>query len=274
MSGTPTEARDKAIYTLTATDEEGTEATVSFFLTVLANVAPSFADARVSAQSYLRKQVIASVTLPQASGGDGILTYTLTPDLPTGLRFDAETPSISGTPLEAMAETTYTLTATDRDGDAVTLRFPLEVRADPVPTFGETTIATQNYRQHRAIDPLTLPQASGGDGALTYTLTPDLPAGLTFNALTPAISGTPLEAMAETTYTLTATDGNGDAVTLRFPLEIPDQMPTFGEMTIAPQSYLVNQPIASVTLPQASGGDGLLAYILLPFLPDGLSFDP
>ena len=273
VSGTPTEARDKAIYTLTATDEEGTEATVSFFLTVLANVAPSFADARVAAQSYLRKQAIASVTLPQASGGDGALTYTLTPDLPTGLRFDAETPSISGTPLEAIDETTYTLTATDSDGDAVTLRFPLEVRADPVPTFGETTIATQSYRQHRAIEPLTLPQASGGDGPLTYALTPALPAGLTFNALTLVVSGTPIEAMAETTYTLTATDGNGDAVTLRFPLEIPDQMPTFGEMTIAPQSYLVNQPIVSLTLPQATGGDGSLAYILLPFLPNGLRFD-
>ena len=274
VSGTPTEARDKAIYTLTATDEEGTEATVSFFLTILVNVAPSFADARVSAQSYLRKQAIASVTLPQASGGDGALTYTLTPDLPAGLTFNALTRIVSGTPSEAIGETTYTLTATDSDGDAVTLRFPLEVRADPVPTFGETTIAAQNYRQHRAIDPLPLPQASGGDGALTYTLTPDLPAGLTFNALTLVVSGTPTEAIGETTYTLTATDGNGDAVTLRFPLEIPDQMPTFGEMTIAPQSYLVNQPIVSVTLPQASGGDGSLAYILLPFLPNGLRFDP
>ena len=274
VSGTPTEARDKAIYTLTATDEDGTEATVSFFLTVLANVAPSFADARVSAQSYLRKQAITSVTLPQASGGDGALTYTLTPDLPEGMTFNALTLAISGTPLEAIDETTYTLTATDSDGDAVTLRFPLEVRADPVPTFSDPPIDPQSYRQHRAIDPLTLPQASGGDGTLTYTLTPALPAGLTFNALTRIVSGIPVQAMVAQTYTLTATDGNGDAVTLRFPLEIPDQMPTFGEMTIAPQSYLVNQPIASLTLPQATGGDGSLAYILLPFLPNGLRFDP
>ena len=273
VSGTPTEARDKAIYTLTATDEEGTEATVSFFLTVLANVAPSFADARVSAQSYLRKQAITSVTLPQASGGDGALTYTLTPDLPAGLTFNALTLVVSGTPLEAIGKTTYTLTATDSDGDAVTLRFSLEVRADPVPTFGDPPIAVQSYRQHREIDPLILPQASGGDGPLTYTLTPALPAGLTFNAETRIVSGIPVQAMVAQTYTLTATDGNGDAVTLRFPLEIPDQMPTFGEMTIAPQSYLVNQPIASLTLPQATGGDGSLAYILLPFLPNGLRFD-
>ena len=36
-------------------------------------------------------------------------------------------------------------------------------------------------------------------------LTPDLPESLTF-----AQSGTSLEVIAETTYTLTATDGNGD----------------------------------------------------------------
>ena len=273
VSGTPTEASEKAIYTLTVTDEEGTEATVSFFLTVMANVAPSFEDANVSAQSYLRKQEITSVTLPQASGGDGTLTYSLTPDLPEGLSFDALTRIVSGIPLEAMGETTYTLTATDGDGDVVTLMFTLEVIADPVPTFGETTIAAQSYRQHREIDPLTLPQASGGDGTLTYALTPDLPAGLSFDAETRIVSGTPTEAMGETTYTLTVTDSNGDVVTLRFPLEIPDLMPSFGETTIAAQSYLVNQPIASLTFPQASGGDGSLVYILLPFPPNGLQFD-
>ena len=82
------------------------------------------------------------------------------------------------------------------------------------------TIAS--YRQHREIDPLTLPQASGGDGTLTYVLTPDLPAGLTFNALTLVVSGTPTEAIGETTYTLTATDGDG--VSLSFTLAV--QMPS------------------------------------------------
>ena len=100
-------------------------------------------------------------------------------------------------------------------------------------------------------------------------LTPDLPASLTF-----AQSGTPLEAIAETTYTLTATDGNGDAAHLMFTLAVPNLIPTFGDTTIAAQRYLVNQEIASLTLPQATSGDGMLVYILLPFLPDGLSFDP
>ncbi len=274
ISGTPTMVTEKAIYTVTATDEDGDSGEMSFFITVVANVAPSFGDASVDAQSYLRKQAIESLTLPQATSGDGTLTYALTPDLPTGLSFDAETRMLSGTPLEAMGETTYTLTATDGDGEEATLMFTLSVMADPMPAFGDTTtaIAARGY-QNQTIDPLTLPQASGGDEPLTYALMPDLPEGLTFNAETRIVSGTPLKAMDETTYTLIATDGNGDTVTLMFTLEIPDLMPTFGDTTIVAQRYFVNQRIESLALPQATGGDGTLAYILLPFLPDGLSFD-
>ena len=274
VSGTPSEATEKAIYTLTVTDEDDDSAEMSFFITVLANVAPSFGDARVDAQAYLRKQEIESLTLPRAIGGDGSLTYALAPELPDDLVFDAETRMLSGIPLEVIAETTYTLTATDGDGDAATLTFTLEVMADPMPTFGDTTIAAQSYVQHGEIESLTLPRATGGDGSLTYALTPDLPEGLSFDAETRSISGTPLEAMDAMTYTLTATDGNGDAATLMFTLEIPDLMPTFGDTTLAAQSYLVNQRIESLTLPAATGGDGMLAYFLLPFLPDGLSFDP
>ena len=65
---------------------------------------------------------------------------------------------------------------------------------------------------------VTLPAAVGGDGALSYALTPALPAGLTY--IRPADTTT--AAQAETTYTLTATDVDGDTAALAFSIAIND----------------------------------------------------
>ena len=51
--------------------------------------------------------------------------------------------------------------------------------------------------------------ATNGD-ALTYTLAGTLPAGLNYNTTTHAISGTPTALTAETSFTVTATDNDGD----------------------------------------------------------------
>ena len=48
---------------------------------------------------------------------------------------------------------------------------------------------------------------------MTYSLSPALPAGLTFDAVTRTIAGTPTAA-SETVYTYTVTDANGASVSL------------------------------------------------------------
>ena len=163
---------------------------------------------------------ISPLTLPKGVGGNGALTYALTPDLPKGLTFDGETREISGTPLEAMGETEYALTATDEDGDVETLTFILiVVRADLIPTFGDTTVVAQRYRMGTEVT-LILPTATGGDSTLVYILLPFLPPGLTFDHTRRAISGTPTRVQEETTYTLSALDADGDVASLPFLLEV------------------------------------------------------
>ena len=61
-----------------------------------------------------------------------------------------------------------------------------------------------------AVD-LTLPRATGGNGAITYTLTPATPAGLTFIPATRVLSGMPSTVAGATTYTYTAGDTDGSA---------------------------------------------------------------
>ena len=89
---------------------------------------------------------------------------------------------------------------------------------DLEPIFSEA-VDPQSYRQNKAIDPLTLPAATGGDGDLTYSLT-ELPDGLSFDVETLTVSGTPTEAVEKALYTLTATDDDGDEATMSFFLTI------------------------------------------------------
>ena len=70
------------------------------------------------------------MNLPAATGGDGTLTYSLTPAAPAGLAFDATARTLTGTPTTAQSATAYTYTATDADGDTASLTFNITVTAD------------------------------------------------------------------------------------------------------------------------------------------------
>ena len=226
LTGTPTEGAPEGTYTWTARDADGDTAALTFTIEVLGDLTPTFGTAAVPAQRYVPHRTIAPVELPAATGGTPPLTYALTPALPAGLTFHAGTRVLSGTPTEEAAEAVYRLTATDADGYAARLPFALAVTRDGPPASGVPTfdaaavVPAQRYALHRPISPVELPAAVGGDPPVRYALTPALPAGLTFDAGTRVLSGTPTEGAAEAVYRLTATDADGDAATLTFPIEV------------------------------------------------------
>ena len=276
LSGTPTESQDATEYSYTVTDEDGDTATLMFNITVEpADEMPSFGEAVIDDQRYTVNTAITDLVLPAATGGDGALTYSLAPALPAGLTFVADTRTLSGTPTESQDATEYSYTVTDEDGDTATLMFNITVEpADEMPSFGEAVIDDQRYTVNTAITDLVLPAATGGDGALTYSLAPALPAGLTFVADTRTLSGTPTESQDATEYSYTVTDEDGDTATLMFNITVEpaDEMPSFGEAVIDDQRYTVNTAITDLVLPAATGGDGALTYSLAPALPAGLTF--
>ena len=121
----------------------------------------------------------------------------------------------------------YTWKATDADGDKAELTFTITIAQDLTPTFGAQTIPNQTWTQNQPITAFTLPTATGGDGNLTYTLTPALPAGITKNA-SHEVSGTPTGHQTATTYTWKATDTDGDKAELTFTITITEDLsPTF-----------------------------------------------
>ena len=77
--------------------------------------------------------------------------------------------------------------------------------------FGSETIAAQAWVVGTAVS-LTLPEATGGTGTITYSLSPTTPAGVTFVAGTRVLSGNPTGRFTSATFTYTATDGNSDTV--------------------------------------------------------------
>ncbi len=79
---------------------------------------------------WLVGDAVDALTLPDATGGTGAITYSLDPAAWNGLSFDATTRALSGTPEEA-GSNEFTYTATDEAQATATLTFTVTVTAAP-----------------------------------------------------------------------------------------------------------------------------------------------
>ena len=231
---------------------------IDFTITVnaapVANIAPAFvAGAAIGAATFYQDTDITPLTLPRATGGEGAITYALTPAIP-GMFFDTVTGVLSGAPTTEAAATTYTYTAGDTDGSAAgtdesSLTVSITVLANTIPEFsiirGPRYIFTVGTPVNQ-----TLPEATGGDDALVYTITRALPAGLTFNAAAtpPTITGTPTTASRSVTYRYNVDDSDantapGDGSSISFRITVRGAVPTGITMTIRD---LAGDPITSL----------------------------
>ena len=136
---------------------------------------------------------------------------------------NAQTVTVTGV---AAGTTTIRHSEDDVAGNSfITNDVMVTVTEDTAPTFGGTTVMDQTYTVDAAIESLTLPTATGGNGALTYTLTGTLATGLVFNPSTRVLSGTPTATRAMTTYTYVVGDGDdntaaGDVDALTFTITV------------------------------------------------------
>ncbi len=189
---------------------------------------PTFGSQTFPNLVFTQSKPITPVTLPEATGGDPPLTYSFAvPGFLPGLTLDGNTRILSGTLTFGGATNNLDplYRVRDSDGDQVFFpapRFTISTEPDTTPTFGTTTIPAQTYTADTAVN-VTLPTATRGNRALTYTLTPALPDGLTFdgNANPPTITGTPATAIVQQTHTYTVTDDDGSTADLTFTIGPP-----------------------------------------------------
>ena len=234
---------------------------------------PTFGDTTIPDQIYVAQRLRRPKTLPEATGGNGALTYTLTgPNGETvsealpGLSFDPTTRILGGKPdINAITPaTTYTYTAMDADDntgtdDIATLEFSITVDADNHPRFthqqpGMAFLVNEFDRR-------ALPEATGGNGALIYQLAGEvrLPPGLTYDGTVrpPTISGTPTALFAKALFAYAVgdtdiDDSERDIDVQRFTIAVVNVFPEFFE-TVADQRLSENA-FFHLALPDAGSG--------------------
>ena len=101
----------------------------------------------------------------------------------------------------------------------------------------------------------TLPAARGGSGSFTYSLSPSLPTGLSFDASTRTLQGTATIVSSATTYTLHAVDTNGLQGALQFELSVHESLSN--ESNDASPSFILHGHY-----PSPSSGDTRVVFDL------------
>lgn len=202
VSGTPSAASVAANYTVTVSDgSTSATATITIAVSGTATLSPG--------TQTVTGRVGAAITATTAftSTGLGTRYFSIAPALPAGLVFSSSTGVLSGTATAAKEATTYVVTAADGTNYAVaTMR--LTISAVPVMTPASQAVSGV---VGTAIATTSVFAAPTVTGTKTFTVSPALPTGLTLNATTGAVSGTPTAVSTQTTYIVTATDGTNFA---------------------------------------------------------------
>jgi len=224
ISGLPSELSPKKSYSYIASDAGGLQDRLQFTITIYEN--KNYFSSEIPELTYFRNRQINPITLPEFQSGNPPYAYIISPDLPSGLKFNATSRELSGTPTEIVPKKSYTYTATDNIGLQDSLMFNLHILPIPALTFNRK-IPNQSFPNRQRIPDLYLPVVSGNVGAVEYSLSPTLPEGLSFELSShsgrpiPWIVGTPTEVTTAILYTYTAThERSGAKASLSFTITV------------------------------------------------------
>lgn len=167
----------------------------------------------------------------------GLGGYVLTDSLPAGLKFNNRTGVISGAATEAKADTTYKVHYANIYGnDSTTIN--IEVVANNKKISYQTP---QSYVVNNAISSLN-PTITGGtfSGGVNgrFTVSPDLPSGLSIDTATGVISGKPLLQSDLTDYFVSGWDSTESVVTkLSIQVDPQIQLSISGTKVVSTKQY-------------------------------------
>jgi hypothetical protein len=213
-----------------------------------------------------------------ASGGTAPYSWTLSSgSLPAGLSYNAATGVIAGTPVTSSAGAAMMFTATDAGNptQSASVNLSLIVSAPGPAPLSITTVSLPPGQVGQRYTATLV--ASGGTAPLSWALIAGaLPSGLTLNAASGAITGTPSATSAGTTLTLRVTDSGApvQSSTATVVLVVAAAPPPALSITTVslPRGQVGSPYGASLT---ASGGTPpYLWSVAAGMLPAGLTLNP
>ena len=230
ISGKPT-ANGNYAFTINSTDALGSVITRNFALEIIPYALAISGPAIGNGTQY------APIAPLQYSAISGSEPYRFTAtNLPAGLSLNATTGLITGSLNGTAGTSNFTVTVTDNKSMTanatcvftVNPGTPLSWNIDPLPPAGQVAFAYS----------ANLSAASGGWAPYTYNATTPLPGGLTFNATTRRISGTPTTAgNFSVNFTVTDSATPKNTVTQTIPITIAPYMTVSGPATVSGQQY-------------------------------------
>ena len=267
LSGTPTELLTRTMFTITATNTGGT-ATAYINITIVDQV-PTIA---YSPNDLSMTNNTASSDLPLSptiTGSGEVVSWSISPSVPSGLAFDTSNGTLSGTPTELQTRTMYTITATNTGGTA-TAYINITI-VDEVPTIAYSPNDLNMTNNTASIDLPLLPTITGSGEFVSWAISPSEPSGLSFDTSNGTLSGTPTELLTRTMYTITATNTGGTA-TAYINITIVDEVPT---IVYSPNDLNMTNNTASLDLPLSptvTGSGEFVSWAISPSVPSGLAF--
>ena len=196
------------------------------------------------------------------SAGEVTTSYSLTGSLPSGMNFESSNGTIWGTPTADMSSTNYTVTANNSAGSFSTT-FSMQIMSAP----SGITYSPSSMTLEKGTAMTTNTPTYSGSTVTSWSISPSLPSGLSIDASTGAISGTPsvLQTSSQS-YTVTATNGQGSATT-SISIIINDQIAKIAYSTIE----ISNNREMTTATPTNTGG-AVTSWEITPSLPTGLLF--
>jgi kumamolisin len=273
IAGTPAVSLTNTPLTFKVTDSTTPtpqSATVSLTLTIAPSATLTIATASLpNGQTGVPYSAVLTAT-----GGTTPYTWTVTPRrMPAGLTLNAQTGQISGTPTVSLTNTLVTFTVTDSTSptpQSATVSLTLTVSSTTL------TITTSSLPNGQIGSPYSaVLMAVGGTTPYTWALTSGtLPAGLTLNAQTGQISGTPAVSVTNTPLTVKVTDSTAPApqsATVSLTLTVASATLTI--TTVSLPNGQTGVPYAAVLT--AVGGTAPYTWALTSGrMPAGLALNP